>query len=302
MSGPERNTATLPHRSALHSEGPGFAVTVLPAAPYRVSYVPAYHVIGFTFERQRGVDAFGGARRRPFDAEPWRLAFTPAGCEVFSASVRGGEYLAVSIAPETFARLAPGFTTGQLQQFTNVADPAFTSLAISLRRAAMVGAAAAPLAMETLVAAAVERVSLASKGGTLRVPRERRMTSWRLKRILDHFEARLAEEIHLTDLASDIDLSESYLARTFRAATGMTLHAALMERRIARARMLIEAAGGRAAPARLADVAAATGFSSHAHMTTVFRRVLGVSPSEWTQMVRRPSPVASLEGRLLSRL
>jgi AraC family transcriptional regulator len=288
MLGLERNRVTIPHWSALHGEGPGFAVTVLPAAPYRVSYVPAYHVIGFTFERQRGVDAFGGARRRPFDAEPWRLAFTPAGCEVFSASVRGGEYLAVSIAPETFARLAPGFATGQLQRFTNVADPLFTSLAIGLRRAAMLGAA--PLAMETLVAAAVERVSLASKGGTLGVPRERRMTSWRLKRILDHFEARLAEEIHLTDLASDIDLSEAYLARTFRAATGMTLHAALMERRIARARMLIEAAGRRAAPARLADVAAATGFSSHAHMTTVFRRVLGVSPSEWMRMVARRTP------------
>ena len=86
MSGPEPNTVTLPHRSALHSEGLGFAVTALPASPYEVSYVPAHHVIGFTFEGQRGVDAFGGARRRPFDAEPWRLAFTPAGCDVFSAS------------------------------------------------------------------------------------------------------------------------------------------------------------------------------------------------------------------------
>ena len=79
--------------SALHSKGPGFAVTVLPAARYEASYVPTDHVIGFTFERQRGVDAFGGARRRLFDAEPWRLAFTPAGCDVFSASDRGGEYL-----------------------------------------------------------------------------------------------------------------------------------------------------------------------------------------------------------------
>jgi AraC family transcriptional regulator len=291
MLGLQRNRANVPHWSALHGEGRGFAVTVLPAAPYRVSYVPAYHVIGFTFERQRGVDAFGGARRRPFDAEPWRLAFTPAGCEVFSASDSGGEYLAVSVAPETFARLAPGFANGQLPQFTNVADPLFTSLAIGLRRAAMLSAAASPLAMETLVAAAVERVSVASNGGTRRARRERRMTSWRLKRILDHFEARLAEEIHLTDLASDLDLSESYLARTFREATGMTLHAALMERRIARARMLIETGARGAVPARLADVAATTGFSSHAHMTTVFRRVLGVSPSEWMRMAaRRPPP------------
>jgi AraC family transcriptional regulator len=291
MSGRKRNTATVPHRSALRSEGPGFAVTVLPAAPYEVSYVPAHHVIGFTFERQRGVDAFGGARRRPFDAEPWRLAFTPAGCDVFSTSDRGGEYLVLSVAPETFARLAPGIATGRLQQFTNVADPLFTPLAIGLRRATMLGAPTPALAMETLAFAAVERVSLLLDAGTRRAKPERRMTSRRLKRILDHFEARLAEDIRLADLASNSGLSESYLARTFRAATGTTLHAALVERRIARARSLIEAASCRGVPASLAEVAAATGFSSHAHMTTAFRRVLGITPSEWMRAFVSPSPL-----------
>src|SRR5215469_1791925 len=76
---PNKNMTTLPHHSVLYREGPGFAVTVLPASPYEVNYVPAHHVIGFTFEGQRGIDAFGGSRRRVFDAEPWRLAFTPAG-------------------------------------------------------------------------------------------------------------------------------------------------------------------------------------------------------------------------------
>jgi AraC family transcriptional regulator len=290
MLEPERNTVTLPHRSALHSEGSGFAVTVLPARPYEVTYMPAHHVIGFTFEGQRGLDAFGGARRRPFNAEPWRLAFTPAGCDVFSVSDKGGEYLVLNVAPEAFARLAPGIATGRLHQFTNVADPRFTSLATGLRRATVLGAAAPSLATETLVAAAVERVSVLLNAGKQRAQPERRMTSRRLKRILDHFEARLAEDIHLTDLASDIGLSQSYLARTFHAATGTTLHAALVERRIARARWLMEAASRRGARASLADVAAATGFSSHAHMTTAFRRVLGITPSEWMRMFGSASP------------
>jgi AraC family transcriptional regulator len=290
MSGPERNKATLPHRSALDHESPGFAVTALPALPYEASYVPAQHVIGFTFEAQRGIDAFGGSRRRLFDAEPWRLAFTPAGCDVFSASERGGEYLMLRVAPETFARLASGTACGRLAQFTNVADSLFTPLAIGLRRAAMLGSTPPPLVIETLVAAAVERVSALLDTSTARGRPERRMISWRLKRILDHFEDRLAEEIHLADLASDVGLSESYLARTFRAATGTTLHAALIERRIARARLLIEVALRRGTPASLADVAAATGFSSHAHMTTAFRRVLNITPSEWMRrMVSRSS-------------
>jgi AraC family transcriptional regulator len=293
MSEEGPNTVTAPHRLDLHCEGPGFAVTVLPASPYQVSYVPDRHVIGFTFERQRGVDAFGGARRRPFDAEPWRFAFTPAGCDVFSASDKGGEYLVLSFAPEIFARLASGVETGQLKQFTNVADPLFTPLAISLRRITMVGAAAPSLAMETVVAAAAERLSALLNPSTQRARAECRLTSRRLKRILDHFEARLSEDICLADLANDTGLSECYLARTFRAATGMTLHAALVERRIARARSLIEAASRRGTRPSLAAVAAACGFSSHAHMTTIFRRVLGITPSEWTRMFVGSSALGS---------
>jgi AraC family transcriptional regulator len=287
----DRNSATVPHCPALHHEGAGFVVTVLPASPYEVSYVVAHHVIGFTFEGQRGVDAFGGSRRRFFDAEPWRLAFTPAGCDVFSASDRGGEYLMLGVAQETFARIAPEIASVPLSQFKNVADPLVTRIAISLRRATMLGATSSPLAIEVLTAAAVQRVSVLLNGGKLRARPERRMTPRRLKRILEHFEARLAEEIHLADLAGYIGLSESYLARTFRAATGTTLHAALMERRIARARLLIEAVLRRGARANLADVAAATGFSSHAHMTTAFRRVLGVTPSEWMRIIFSRSPL-----------
>lgn len=104
---------TVPYsRVPLRRDLPGFSVTLLPARPYEAAYVPAQHIVGFTLEGQQGVDAFGGDFRRPFRAEPWRLAFTPAGCDVFSASGRGGEYLVLSIVPEafaeTFARCSPG--------------------------------------------------------------------------------------------------------------------------------------------------------------------------------------------------
>src|SRR4029453_15990172 len=75
--------AAAPYRSPLlRRDIAGFTVTLLPAFPYEVTYVPDHHVIGFTFERQEGVDAFAADRHRPFRADPWRLAFTPAGCEV----------------------------------------------------------------------------------------------------------------------------------------------------------------------------------------------------------------------------
>src|SRR5262249_32317008 len=157
--------------------GPSFAVTVLTASPYEVSYVPDRHLIGFTFERQQGVDAFGGARRRSFDAAPWRLAFTPAGCGGLSASHKGGGELLLSLAPDALDRFASGNNPGQLRQFTNLADPLFTPLAASLRRITMPGAAAPSLAIETLVASAAERVSILLNPDARRGRAECRMTS-----------------------------------------------------------------------------------------------------------------------------
>jgi hypothetical protein len=121
--------------------------------------------------------------------------------------------MVLSFAPEVFARLASGIEAGQLKQFTNAADPLFTPLATGLRRITMVGAASPSLAMETVVAAAAERVSALLNPGARRARAECRLTSRRLKRILDHFEARLTEDIRLADLASDAGLSECYLAR-----------------------------------------------------------------------------------------
>jgi AraC family transcriptional regulator len=285
MSRPEPS-ADVPHHSVpLRVESAGFAVAVLPALPYDVTYRSDHHVIGFTFERQQGIGAFAGDRRRPFSADPWRLAFTPAGCEVTSASDRGGEYLVLIVAPATLVRLAPAIVDRALPQFTNVAEPGFTALAIALRRAACAGARAAGLRLDTLVAAAVERLAMQICSRPAPEGAARGMTPRRTARILDYLDAHLDGTVRLADLAREVALSEAYLARAFKAATGTTLHTALVERRIARARRLIAAARPDGDELRLADIAMACGFSSHAHMTTAFRRVLGVTPGAWARAV-----------------
>jgi AraC family transcriptional regulator len=284
------NTAVAPHRSALlRRDIAGFTVTLLPALPYEVTYVPDHHVIGFTFERQEGVDAFAADRHRPFRADPWRLAFTPAGCPVYSASKRGGEYLVLSVAPATFARLAPGLERGPLPQFTNVSDSWFTPLAMALRRIACSSEVIDGLHTEALAAAAVERLAAQIDGSATVTGIAAGITPRRMKRILDYLDAYLDTNVRLADLARHIGLSDAYLARAFRAATGTTLHAALVERRIARARRLMNRPGRHRTDMSLAAIAAESGFSSHAHMATAFRRVLGTTPSHWAKVAAQYS-------------
>ncbi|MFX9011982.1 helix-turn-helix transcriptional regulator, partial [Acinetobacter baumannii] len=75
-------------------------------------------------------------------------------------------------------------------------------------------------------------------------------------------------------LAGILDLSEGVLFRAFKAALGLTPHDYLMDRRLARARLLIRCGDG-----DLSTIAAVCGFASHAHMTSQFRRRLGTTPS-----------------------
>jgi AraC-like DNA-binding protein len=81
------------------------------------------------------------------------------------------------------------------------------------------------------------------------------------------------EPLSLSQLAAHLNCSPFHLCRTFRAATGTTLHAYQTDLRLRAALEAIESGAG------LTDVALDAGFSSHSHFTHAFRRAFGVPPS-----------------------
>ena len=86
--------------------------------------------------------------------------------------------------------------------------------------------------------------------------------------------ARLFENANVCDLARDVQVSPYHLCRSFRAETGMTLHAYRRAIRLRTTLGLAEAYRG-----NLSALALRAGFYSHSHFTTAFRRAFGVSPS-----------------------
>src|SRR4051794_11030527 len=74
-------------------------VTLLPRQPYEARYVADRDVIGFAFEGQQGVHALGSDRVERFRTRPNSLSYLPQGCDVFSRSDEGGEYLLVHCPP-----------------------------------------------------------------------------------------------------------------------------------------------------------------------------------------------------------
>lgn len=99
------------------------------------------------------------------------------------------------------------------------------------------------------------------------------LSPFRLRRVVDHIEARLDSKITVQDLAALAELSTAHFARAFRQAVGEPPHRFVLTRRIARVRDLL-----RDPALDLSTIALRAGFSSHAHMTSAFRRLMGLAP------------------------
>lgn len=243
-------------------------IELLPASPYQAAYAPETPIIGFACDGQIGVHAFGGDRRTDFRARPNGLAYVPAGCDVYSASDRGGEYLKI-----TFAAGGRGDWPGN-HQFSDAIDREAIAAAEGLRRLLLSSHHHDPLGYERFVLV-LQAVSAGFAGGDREHGAEASwMTPRRLKLIDELIESELEARLTVQALADHPGLSTGFFSRTFSAAIGKPPYDYIIDRRMARARALLQDR-----ELDLAAVASASGFSSHAHMTATFRNRLGMTPS-----------------------
>ena len=98
----------------------------------------------------------------------------------------------------------------------------------------------------------------------------------RLRRIMELIETHLGKDLTIETLAKEAHLSPFHFARAFKAATGMTPHGYLTDRRIEKAKFWI--AEGRRP---LAEIAYLCGFSSQAYFTKWFKRLVGATPGAY---------------------
>jgi AraC family transcriptional regulator len=101
------------------------------------------------------------------------------------------------------------------------------------------------------------------------------MTARRLRLVDELIEDRLDGPLTVSEIAACLGLSAGFFTRAFKAAIGQTPHGYIIARRLSRARVLL-----RTGTMDLAGIAAACGFSSHAHMSVQFRCRLGIMPRE----------------------
>jgi AraC family transcriptional regulator len=103
------------------------------------------------------------------------------------------------------------------------------------------------------------------------------LAAWQMKRVAAHIEANLETQLHALELAAVTRLSISHFSRAFRVNFGKSPHAYVMFRRVERAKSLI--LSDRQIP--LVEVALSCGLSDQAHLSRVFRKIVGESPGAW---------------------
>jgi AraC-like DNA-binding protein len=131
-----------------------------------------------------------------------------------------------------------------------------------------------PMFLETIISALVHRTLHGRARSEVRM--RGGLSPGQLRRVLDRVDARITERPSLHELAALLDVSTRYFCRAFRSATGLSPHRFILQRRVERARALIEEGA-----LSLSEAAIAAGFADHSQMATTFRKVLHVPPSHF---------------------
>jgi AraC family transcriptional regulator len=102
-----------------------------------------------------------------------------------------------------------------------------------------------------------------------------------LRLVTETIHQKIGEPISVTALSSVAGLSRSHFSHAFRASLGRTPHAHIVRTRIERAMELMTKT---CLP--LSEIALVTGFSDQAHFSNRFRRLSGMTPSQWRKAQR----------------
>jgi AraC family transcriptional regulator len=118
------------------------------------------------------------------------------------------------------------------------------------------------------------------------------LAPWQAKCVKSYIDGKLDLSIRAADLAGVVELSKGHFCRVFRKTFGESPHSYIMKRRILRAQELMLTSR-----LPLSQVAVECGLCDQAHLTRLFRRIVGTSPCAW----RRQLAAGPIRGNRVDR-
>lgn len=102
------------------------------------------------------------------------------------------------------------------------------------------------------------------------------LDTFKLNKVKNFIEDRLAEDLSIADMAAVVHMSQFHFARAFKTATGTSPHRYLILRRIERAKVLLKVTR-----ISIAEIAYGLGFANHSHFIAQFRKAVSTTPKSY---------------------
>jgi AraC family transcriptional regulator len=102
------------------------------------------------------------------------------------------------------------------------------------------------------------------------------LSSRQLQRVLEYIELHLSESLHLSALAQINDMSESHFSRSFKKSTSIAPHQYVLNRRVEKAKQLLQQS-----QLSILEIALECGFAHPGHLSRHFKRIVGTTPRQF---------------------
>lgn len=99
-----------------------------------------------------------------------------------------------------------------------------------------------------------------------------------VEEIVRYVDNHYTEKILVADIAQHFHMDLNYLGRLFRKKTGKNLKDYLTQKRLERAKYLLDHTG-----LKIYEISEASGYPDYFYFTRVFRRITGLTPSQWRE-------------------
>ena len=206
-------------------------------------------------------------------------AFRPAGMIFRGILPTPARFIRILQSPETYDSIIPDLVRGggaDLLPQTGIQDPLVSQIALTIASGIDQRFLDKMLAdvLSTALAVRMLRQCL-DASAIIRAPLNG-LSPQRWARVRDYIETHLDDRLTLTDLAAVASLSPYHFSRSFKQAVGVGPQRYIMRRRIERAKTLM-----RRTNRSLAWIAQEAGFTDQSHLTTMFRREIGLTPGRF---------------------
>jgi AraC family transcriptional regulator len=188
-------------------------------------------------------------------------------------------YIQILQSPDTYHNFVDDLVRGgavSLESRSNVDDPLISRIALTLASDIEGGHLDHVLADALNTALAVRITRLFVDPSAINLSPSNGLSRERVRRVCDYIEAHLDDRLTLTEIAGVACLSPYHFSRSFKQAVGVGPRRYIVQRRVERAKSLMQRTDQ-----PLSWIAQEAGFADQSHLTTEFRRQIGVTPGRF---------------------